>query len=136
MKQTLLVVIALLLCSLTTFAQNRREMVQARNDDNLPPRKLSQIDSVIVKHQLALEECYREAKNYDPSVRGKLVVRLSVTPDGRVKNVSIPRDDIANTSLDSCLTRKLRRLHFTRTSSKEGDQTFDLPLNFSDADDE
>lgn len=132
MKQTLLVVFALLLCSATMVAQYRQPVRKARNDENLPPRKLSQIDSVIVKHHIALEECYREVKNYDPNVKGKLVVRLVVSPEGRVKDVQIPRDEIANTALDSCLTRKLRRLNFTRTSSKEGDQTLDLPLNFVD----
>lgn len=133
MKQTLLVVFALLLCALTTVAQNRKQMVQARNDDNLPARQLSEIDSVIVKHQLALEECYREVKMRNPNIKGKLVVRIVLSPEGNVKNVEIPRDDIANSALDSCLTRKLKRMTFTRTSSKQGLQTVDLPLNFADA---
>ncbi len=133
MKQILLIVFALLLCTLTTVAQNRKQMVQARNDETLPPRQLAEIDSVIVKHQLALEECYREVKNYNPSIKGKLVVRLVLSPEGNVRNVEIPRDDIANSALDSCLTRKLKRMTFTRTSSKQGLQTVDLPLNFADA---
>ncbi len=133
MKQTLLVVFALLLCSLTTAAQNRKQLVQARNDEKLPPRQLAEIDSVIVKHQLALEECYREVKNYNADVKGKLVVRLVLSPEGNVKNVEIPRDDIANSTLDSCLTKKLKRMTFTRTNPQQGLQTVDLPLNFTDA---
>lgn len=136
MKQTLLVVSALLLCTLTIVAQNRQQLLQARNDEKLPPRQLAEIDSVIVKHQLVLEECYREAKNYNSDIKGKLVVRLVLSPEGNVKNVEIPRDDIANSDLDSCLTKKLKRMTFTRTSPKQGVQTVDLPLNFSDAENE
>ncbi|MFN3345236.1 MAG: AgmX/PglI C-terminal domain-containing protein [Chloroherpetonaceae bacterium] len=136
MKQTLLVVFALLLCTLTTVAQSRKQMVQARNDEKLPPRQLAEIDSVIIKHQLVLEACYREAKNYTPGIKGKLVVRLVLSPEGNVKNVEIPRDEIANSALDSCLTSKLKRMIFTRTNPQEGMQTVDLPLNFVDNDDE
>ncbi|MFN3562047.1 MAG: AgmX/PglI C-terminal domain-containing protein [Chloroherpetonaceae bacterium] len=136
MKQTLLVVFALLLCTLTTVAQSRKQMVQARNDEKLPPRQLAEIDSVIIKHQLVLEACYREVKNYNPGIKGKLVVRLVLSPEGNVKNVEIPRDEIANSALDSCLTSKLKRMIFTRTNPKEGMQTVDLPLNFVDNDDE
>jgi hypothetical protein len=136
MKQTLLVVSALLLCTLTTVAQNRKQLVQARNDEKLPPRQLAEIDSVIVKHQLVLEECYREVKNYNPGIKGKLVVRLVLSPEGNVKEVEIPRDDIANSTLDSCLTKKLKRMTFTRTSPQQGAQTVDLPLNFTDDENE
>ncbi len=134
MKQTILVVFALLLCTMTTVAQNRKQMVQSRNDENLPPRQLSQIDSVIIKHQLLLEECYREVKHSNPNLKGKLVVRLVLSPEGKVKAVEIPRDEIANTKLDDCLTQKLKRMVFTRTSPKQGTQTVELPLNFADAD--
>lgn len=136
MKQILLVVFTLLLCTLTTVAQNRKQQVQARNDEKLPPRQLAEIDSVIIKHQLVLEECYREVKNYNPSIKGKLVVRLVLSPEGNVKNVEIPRDEIANSALDSCITRKLKRMIFTRTSPKQGLQTVDLPLNFADSEDD
>ncbi len=136
MKQTLLVVSALLLCTLTTVAQTRKQLVQARNDEKLPPRQLAEIDSVIVKHQLVLEECYREVKNYNPGIKGKLVVRLVLSPEGNVKDVEIPRDEIANSALDSCLTRKLKRMIFTRTNPQQGMQTVDLPLNFTDAENE
>jgi hypothetical protein len=44
---------------MTTVAQNRKQQVQSRNDNDLPARQLSEIDSVIIKHQLVLEECYR-----------------------------------------------------------------------------
>ncbi|MGQ9806378.1 MAG: AgmX/PglI C-terminal domain-containing protein [Chlorobiales bacterium] len=136
MKQTLLVFSALLLCTLTTVAQNRKQMVQSRDDEKLPSRKLAEIDSVIIKHQLVLEECYREVKNYNPSLKGKLVVRLMLSPEGNVKAVEIPRDDIANSTLDSCLTKKLKRMTFTRTSPQHGTQTVDLPLNFTDDENE
>ncbi len=136
MKQILLVVSALLLCTLTTVAQNRKQLVQARNDEKLPPRQLAEIDSVIIKHQLVLEACYREVKNYNPSIKGKLVVRLVLSPEGNVKNVEIPRDEIANSALDSCITSKLKRMIFTRTNPKEGMQTVDLPLNFAGDEDE
>lgn len=136
MKQTLLVVFALLLYTLTTVAQNRKQMFQSRNDEKLPSRKLAEIDSVIIKHQLALEECYREVKNSNPDIKGKLVVRLMLSPEGNVKDVVIPRDDIANSALDTCLTQKLKRMVFTRTNPQQGLQTVDLPLYFTDNEDE
>ncbi len=136
MKQTFLVVCALLLCTLTSIAQNRKQQVQARNDEKLPPRQLAEIDSVIVKHQLVLEACYREVTQHNPRIKGKLVVRLVLSPEGNVKNVEIPRDEIANSALDSCITSKLKRMIFTRTNPKEGMQTVDLPLNFAGDEDE
>jgi hypothetical protein len=136
MKQILLVVSALLLCTLTTVAQNRKQQVQTRNDEKLPPRQLAEIDSVIIKHQSVLETCYKEAKTYSPRLKGKLVVRLVLSPEGNVKNVEIPRDEIANSALGSCITKKLKRMVFTRTSPKQGLQTVDLPLNFADNDNE
>jgi hypothetical protein len=133
MKLPLLVVSALLLCTLTSVAQNRKQQVQARNDETLPPRQLAEVDSVIIKHQSVLETCYKEAKTYSPRLKGKLVVRLLLSPEGIVKSAEILNDNISNSDLGTCLTSKLKRMTFTKTSPKYGSQTVDLPLNFTDA---
>lgn len=130
MKYVLFVVGTMLLCTLTTVAQNRQQLLKARSNEHLPPRQFADIDSVIVKHQRVLEECYRELKKHNPNAKGKLVVRLVLSPEGNVKDVKIPQDNIANSALDSCLTKTFKRITFTRTSPKQGLQTVEVPLNF------
>jgi hypothetical protein len=133
MKQTIFVAFVLLLCTSTVVAQSRRQMLQPRSDEHLPPRQLSQIDSVITKHQSVLETCYRDIKNSNSDFKGKLMVRLVISPEGSVKEATILDKTIASSKLGGCLIQKLKRLIFTRTSSKQGLQTVELPLNFADA---
>jgi hypothetical protein len=133
MKQTIFVAFVLLLCTSTVVAQSRRQMLQPRSDEHLPPRQLSQIDSVITKHQSVLETCYHDIKNSNSDFKGKLMVRLVISPEGSVKEATILDKTIASSKLGGCLIQKLKRLIFTRTSSKQGLQTVELPLNFADA---
>ncbi len=136
MRQTIAVVFALLLYATSGLAQSRSQMLQPRSDEHLPPRPLSKIDSVITQHQSVLEACYRETRNLDFHFKGKLTVRLAISPEGNVEDVTILDKTIASSKLGDCLTQKLKRLIFTRTNPKQGLQTVDLPLKFADTDHE
>lgn len=131
MLKYILTLLFALLCSFSSQAQERKSMVKTRSDENLPPRKFSQIDSVIKHHRIVLEECYQEARVANPDLNGRVILRFSITPEGAVKDITIPRNDLTNQSLDDCLLPKLRRIMFTPTNSKQGIQVVDVPFNFS-----
>jgi TonB family protein len=130
LNQAALLLFALLF-SFSLFAQERKSLVKTRSDENLPPRKFAQIDSVIKHHKIVLEECYQQAVAANPDLNGRVILRFSISPEGVVKDIVIPRNDLTSQTLDDCLLPKLRRMIFTPTSSKQGVQIVDVPFNFS-----
>lgn len=88
-------------------------------------RSAEAIHSVLVGHVKAIKYCYeRELKRF-PTLKGKVTVRITVNPEGAVKNVEIVSSTLNNHRVERCIISRIRLWKdFKAIDSKEGDVTF------------
>ena len=81
-----------------------------------------------------LRKCYVEGLTTNPTLAGKLVVRLVIGADGTVKHVERHRDTtLRDARAVSCMIDRFRRLTFP---SPGAELRIDYPVNFTPDDDE
>ncbi len=67
------------------------------------------IDAVINKNKASVEYCYQSQLKLDPNLRGEIVVRFDILPDGRVGSVKIISSTLNNSKVERCIQRSIRR---------------------------
>ena len=66
------------------------------------------VNTVIYKHKGAIEHCYRkELKNY-PKLKGKMLITITILPEGTVKNCKILYSSVRNHKVESCVLKNVR----------------------------
>ena len=73
------------------------------------------------------KSCYEQALRRDPTLSGKVIVRMTVAVGGKVKSAKVVKDEIGNSQLRKCVTKAVKRLNFPPLSKS---QTFDYPMLF------
>lgn len=79
----------------------------------------------------SLRQCYVESDSYtgkDGQVQGSMNVKLSVTPDQRVKDCKIMRTDFKDPNLNACVCGFLRLSQVPNSSGKIIE--VNRPINF------
>lgn len=80
---------------------------------------------VLLRHVPAIQYCYERELRRNPELRGKVVVRITVAPDGSVKNAVIVSSTLENERVERCiLSRILLWKDFPPIDPSEGDVTF------------
>lgn len=72
-------------------------------------RKAEQVTKVILAHNRAIQDCYKQALKKHPELRGKVVVRFSVTPEGLVDLVEVINSTIDHEQMLNCIVNRIRR---------------------------
>lgn len=72
-------------------------------------RDPSEVQSVILGHNKTIQYCYERELKRNPTLRGKLTVRFTITPSGRVKNVEIVASTLNNRSVERSIVNRIRR---------------------------
>ena len=72
-------------------------------------RDSDEISIVINQHNAAIQSCYDRELKRNPDLKGKLVVRFTITTDGRVKNVNLISSTLNNSRVERCIVGKIRR---------------------------
>ncbi len=89
------------------------------------------IQEVLLSHVPAIRYCYERELKRNPTLKGKLVVRITVGPDGRVKNASILSSTLNNDSVERCILTRIRLWRdFKPIDPSEGDVTFRQTYTF------
>jgi TonB family protein len=95
---------------------NRAKGIIGRNQDD--------IQAVVLKHKNAIQYCYERALKRNPNLKGKLVVRFTITPEGTVKNVKIISSTLQSRQVEQCVLNRIRRWSdFGSIKSSYGDTT-------------
>jgi TonB family protein len=117
-----------------------KEPTVARNleFDGLPPmpvhRHPDEIRAVVARHKAALQDCYKQALKFDPSLEGEIKVRFTISSTGQVTAASMLSSTTNNTQLEQLVLEKIRRWgDFGEVSAEVGDQTFRQTFVFVDA---
>ena len=83
------------------------------NGASHPNRSPDAINSVFRRHQVGALSAYVSAREKDPSLGpGKIVVRISIAPDGRVESAQIVSDSLKDGGLRADLLSRIRSWRF------------------------
>ena len=75
-------------------------------------RSREEIELVFDKNKAAIYSLYRRALRADPSLQGKVVLSLTIAPDGKVTKVDIVSSELSSPDLEARLVRRVRMFDF------------------------
>ncbi len=83
------------------------------------------IQQVLISHNSALQYCYERELKRSPNLKGKITVRITVAPDGSVKNAEIVSSTLNNKRVERCILARIRLWKdFPPIDPDEGDVVF------------
>ena len=88
-------------------------------------RDPDQVSEVINRHNSSIQYCYQRELKQNPDLRGKMVVRFTVTPAGEVKDVKIISSTLNSPRAERCVITRIKRWDdFGAIDPSKGDATF------------
>lgn len=81
----------------------------AKTGSKATARKAEHITRVVLDHNRAIQDCYKQALKKQPDLKGKVVVRFSVTPEGKVDLVEVIKSTIDYEPMVNCIVNRIRR---------------------------
>lgn len=94
-------------------------------------RSSEAIQEVLLGHVSAIQYCYERELKRNPTLKGKVVVRITVSPDGQVTNVSILSSTLNNDRVERCIISRIQLWKdFKPIDATEGDISFRQTYTF------
>jgi len=88
-------------------------------------RSAEAIHGILIGHVKAVQYCYERELKRSPSLKGKITVRITVSPDGSVKNAEIISSSINNSRVERCILARIRLWKdFPAIEDADGDVSF------------
>lgn len=88
-------------------------------------RNSDEVSEVVNKHNDAIQYCYQRELKRNPSLKGKLVVRFTIAPNGKVKEVTLISSTLNNSWVDRCVINRIHRWDdFGAIDPVKGDAVF------------
>ena len=94
-------------------------------------RSTASILRVIRQHTPGLRHTYNKHLKSNPGFAGKVTVRFSISPSGRVVNIDIVSSTTGVSAFDSEIKGKIRTWRFEAVKGK-GNDTVTVPFTFSE----
>jgi TonB family protein len=85
--------------------------------------------AVIQRYAAGIQFCYGNELKRDPTLRGKLVVSLTVAPSGEVSEAAVVQNTLGSDRLASCALAQIRDWRFP--AIPVGVTTFQVPFVFT-----
>jgi TonB family protein len=100
--------------SYSTVAKNTEleesfALILNRTGRKASARKAEHVTRIVLNHNRSIQDCYKQALKKQPGIKGKVVVRFSVTPDGAVDHVEVVRSTIDYEPMINCIVNRIRR---------------------------
>lgn len=105
---------------------------QQRGQDCLSPQIISR---VIRARSAQLRSCYEQALTHHNHLHGRLLVQLSINPQGQVQRAQLIEDTLKSRSVAQCITKTMKTLHFPAYHGCQIVQA-NYPLRFAPSDPE
>ncbi|MFO7592561.1 MAG: AgmX/PglI C-terminal domain-containing protein [Pseudomonadota bacterium] len=111
--------------SIGTDAADERPL----SDDSKPARTDEEIQIVFDRYKTVLYRIYNRELRKDPTLRGKMVLRITIKPDGTVSVAKVESTDMDSATLSSNIVARVKRFNF---GPKEGVPTTTIlyPIDF------
>jgi len=88
-------------------------------------RDPDQVSEVINRHNSSIQYCYQRELKQNPDLKGKLVVRFTITPEGKVRDVKVVSSTLNSPRIERCVLLRIKRWDdFGRIDPSLGDATF------------
>lgn len=109
----------------TDFAGEERPL----SDGPGPSRTDEEIQIVFDRYKSALYRIYNRQLRKNPTLQGKMVLRLTIQPDGSVTACSVDSSDMDSPDLDTKIAARVKKFNF---GAKEGVPTITIlyPIDF------
>ena len=83
------------------------------------------VAAVVTRHNSAIQFCYQKEVRRNPNLKGKLVVRFVITPQGSIASVNIISSTLNNPAVESCIVERIMRWDdFGAIDPAKGNTTF------------
>jgi TonB family protein len=94
-----------------------------------PSRTDEEIQIVFDKYKAALYRIYNRELRKNPTLQGKMVLRLTIEPNGKVSACSVDSSDMESPSMDKNIVARVKKFNF---GAKEGVPTITIlfPIDF------
>ena len=98
-------------------------------DGAVPSRTDEEIQIVFDRYKAALYRIYNRELRKNPTLQGKMVLRLTIEPDGKVSACSVDSSDMDAPTLDEGISSRVKRFKF---GAKDGVPTVTIlyPIDF------
>jgi TonB family protein len=94
-------------------------------------RSMDAIQKVMLSHVPAIRYCYERELRRNPELRGKVTVRITIGPDGSVKDAEINASTLNDERVERCILARVRGWKdFEQIDPNEGDVTFRQVYSF------
>jgi hypothetical protein len=89
------------------------------------------IQKVVLDNRKTVRECYDKARKELPDLRGKMIIKFVLDPDGNVKKAELVMDgsDVKAPAVVNCSIDAIKKMKFPR-SSRGMDTTVNYPFDF------
>jgi protein TonB len=91
-------------------------------------RTADEVERVFQKNKGAIFNIYNRALRKNPALAGKVVVELTIAPNGQVTNVVIVSSELGDAELERKLMLRIKRFKFSQTNVAETTVTY--PIDF------
>jgi TonB family protein len=88
-------------------------------------RDINEVSSIVYAHSSAIQYCYERELKRNPDLKGKIVVRFTILPSGKVKDPRIISSTVKNERVERCVLSRISRWDdFGAIDSSLGNATF------------
>ncbi|NLP09355.1 energy transducer TonB [bacterium] len=72
-------------------------------------RNVNEVSAVVYSHSQAIQYCYERELKRNPELKGKVVVRFTILPNGTVTNATILSSTLDNENVERCILSRVSR---------------------------
>ena len=91
-------------------------------------RSIEEIQMIFDRNKGSIYSVYNRALRKDPTLQGKVVLRLTIAPNGKVTHCSIVSSELGNATLSSKITSRVKLFKFAAKDVNE--VTITYPIDF------
>jgi outer membrane biosynthesis protein TonB len=97
----------------TDLGEKGNTVIRGRVTEASPDVESGQVDreklmAYVRQRRSAIVNCYEKELKRNPSLKGKVVVRFSITPAGRTSEIEIEENTLGNEAVSSCIRTVIR----------------------------
>jgi TonB family protein len=88
---------------------NEEPLIETEDGKVSGARNQDAVSAVIARHTSAIQYCYQRELKRNPNLKGKVVVRFTITPQGTVASATIVASTLNNPGVEQCVVERIKR---------------------------
>ena len=108
-----------------SFEKQTQSAIDQNARQNTGKRDPDDISAVVSKHNSSIQACYQRELRMNPDLKGKVVVRFTISPAGKVIHAEIVSSTLNSERVERCIISRIRRWDdFGEIDESAGNATF------------